>query len=283
MNFLFAINDEFRLPLMVTMKSIFLSNGKGHRFFLFYTDLSAKTLSTLSRFATKDCQSSLFPIRIQKEDLCIFDCIKYRPSRLPRITFARLLAPYYLPITVDKILYIDTDTLVIRPLETLYSTPVEGIAFVGCPDNDRSKHFQRFPSISKYVNAGVLLINLKFLRANFKIQSLQQFTEINAELLEQLDQDIVNLCFQDQLNYAPGVFNFQVYSNDGFDDARRKFADEEAAIYHFVGGEKPWSKEYHNYLGKKYLSTMASFARRQSIRIRVRQTISNFKLLFIRR
>ena len=48
-------------------------------------------------------------------------------------TYLRFLLPELLP-DVDRIAYIDVDVVVNRPLDTLYDTPLEGLALAAVPD-----------------------------------------------------------------------------------------------------------------------------------------------------
>lgn len=53
-------------------------------------------------------------------------------SRYPRQIFYRLAAPLLLPEDLDRILYLDVDTLVINPLRELYAMEFAGNYYIAC-------------------------------------------------------------------------------------------------------------------------------------------------------
>lgn len=59
----------------------------------------------------------------------------------------------------DKILYLDVDILFNRDIELLYSIDVEGYEYAAARD-----HYGKYLINPNYINAGVLLFNLKYMR-----------------------------------------------------------------------------------------------------------------------
>lgn len=59
----------------------------------------------------------------------------------------------------DKILYLDVDILFNRDIELLYSIDVEGYEYAAARD-----HYGKYLINTNYINAGVLLFNLKYMR-----------------------------------------------------------------------------------------------------------------------
>ena len=110
-------------------------------------------------------------------------------------TYFRLLLPMLL-ISEDKCLYLDSDTIALEDLKNLYYTDVSDyfVAGVYAPGYHKTK--SRIPDIKtmdNYINAGVLLMNLRNMREC-------NFTEKAKELVKNnypsQDQDIINiLCY----------------------------------------------------------------------------------------
>ena len=73
-------------------------------------------------------------------------------------TLLRLLADE-LPELPDKLLYLDTDILFNRDIRLLYNTDVEGYEYAATRD-----HYGKYLIHPRYINAGVLLLNLKEMR-----------------------------------------------------------------------------------------------------------------------
>ncbi len=115
---------------------------------------------------------------------------------------------------VDRVLYLDTDVLVVgdlRPLFTLdlqgkYMAMVEQI-FVRNRTDFTLPHYLTLPNY----NAGVALMDLEQLR---KIDFTQQFWEKLNQMYHQLswpDQDVINILCKDHIYALPQTYNVTVY------------------------------------------------------------------------
>lgn len=88
-------------------------------------------------------------------------------------TYFRLLLLDVLPQEIDRLLYIDVDMIVNKPLEELYATDFEGKNFCVCPDMTMvfpfpQLHTEMFAEQIRngftYFNAGLMLWNVTKLR-----------------------------------------------------------------------------------------------------------------------
>ena len=146
-----------------------------------------------------------------------------------------------LPPEVSRILYLDCDTMVRRPIEELFDLDMQGfpVAAVADPYHDgiklgrdiRSKE-SPFDSAAPYFNSGVLLID----RAGFAAADLpgkvKQFAQTGV--LEKLyfDQDILNLVFAENWLELPWRFNLML--------PRKAHEGLGPAIIHYTGHRRPW-------------------------------------------
>lgn len=73
-------------------------------------------------------------------------------------TLLRLFADL-VPNMPDKLLYLDVDVLFNRDITLLYNTDIEKYEYAGCND-----HYGKYLIHPRYVNAGVLLFNMKKMR-----------------------------------------------------------------------------------------------------------------------
>ena len=108
------------------------------------------------------------------------------------------LGRLFLPglVAYDKVLYLDADTLVTGPLDELWQTDIEGYALAGC----RKTNWQGLQEYTEtltagglpdYVNSGVLLMNLRYIREN--LLDVAALREINTRRLVMPDQDALNI------------------------------------------------------------------------------------------
>ena len=78
-------------------------------------------------------------------------------------SYARLFLSSMLPKNVEKVLYYDCDTIVVNKLDEIWNIDIDNYYVAGVQDTV-SNEIKRAVGINeefKYINAGMLLINLK--------------------------------------------------------------------------------------------------------------------------
>jgi len=162
--------------------------------------------------------------------------------RFPSIVYARLLLDRLLPPEAGRVVYLDCDTLVRRPIEELYEIDLCGhpLAAVADPYHDGIKRGRDirdkpspFDTAEPYFNSGVLLVDIGGLAA----------ADIPARLREMEASGILSTLFfdQDVLNY---VFRGRWLALDWrFNVLMPKPAHEalNPRILHYTMDRKPWN------------------------------------------
>lgn len=193
--------------------------------------------------------------------------------------YARLFLPSLLP-DVDKLLYLDCDTIVADSLEALWSTPLDG-SYIGGVRDTVDTFFQTVIGLPKeipYINSGVLLINLKLWRDDGLEERFGAFIRRFRGQVPHHDQGTINgVCGADRAllpvryNMASNQYSFSAhtieriyfidryYSQEELDAARRS-----PGIVHFTSGlfGRPWEEgcthpERERFLSAKRLSPWA--------------------------
>ena len=90
-------------------------------------------------------------------------------DRITKETYYRLTAHEFLPAELDRILYIDPDTLILNSISDLYNMDLDCFCFAGASHTfgvvEDINHIRLgMPEGSRYINAGVLMMNLDELR-----------------------------------------------------------------------------------------------------------------------
>ena len=169
--------------------------------------------------------------------------------------YYRLLAFKFLPRTLERILYLDPDTLIINPIRELYELDMEGYLYAAAyhdlisvkqVNKIRLKPYE----IKAYYNSGVLLMNLKLQREVIKEEDIFNFVEKNRAKLIMPDQDIINALYSKSIktideklyNYDARYYNYYKLRTDGKWDMDRVINN--TVILHFCGRRKPWNKNY---------------------------------------
>jgi len=174
-------------------------------------------------------------------------------------TYFRILCPKFLPASIDRVLYLDSDIVVRKDLGELWASDSRGAAVAAVADSpnilrERGKALGLVPGCD-YFNAGVLLIDLAKWREAAIAERLVSFVEANRATLPYMDQDALNAVLARDWHALDPRWNRQEYH---FNDSAIAPADliRETAILHFTGRSKPWDymnthpgkREYLKYL-----------------------------------
>ena len=136
----------------------------------------------------------------------------YEYARWSPVIFYRCIAHRFFT-DVDKILYLDSDTLICRDIAELYNTDISDYVIGGvrdlAPINDKYhpqgiivKNFsEKYLNNGPYINSGVLLINLKKMA---EYEHLMFETKIP---LFYPDQDLLNAAFVGKIKILPLKYN----------------------------------------------------------------------------
>lgn len=182
----------------------------------------------------------------------IFENIFLQQDFIKNSTYFRLLIPDI--VDTEKCLYLDYDTIVCTDLQELFDVDLRDnyIAGVKAPSyhiklNKDSYCIQaKLRDLTQYVNAGVLLMNLKKMRED---NVTQQFLKLLPCNMLSQDQDIINSVCYGKIVYLPFCYNVMTkYANWSVREYEDLFTYEELQdawnqpqIIHFADRIKPWS------------------------------------------
>ena len=162
----------------------------------------------------------------------------------------RILLPELLPSDIERVLYLDADTLVVDDLSELFLTDMTNIAIAAAldPMSSNNSAFERcgYESDKKYICSGILLINLEYWRKHNLTAEIIKWANINRERITFPDQDAINYVCRDIKKVLPLRFNIvKLYLTDMY--MRRCYVEEikdgayNPAIIHYAGCY-PWIK-----------------------------------------
>lgn len=117
-------------------------------------------------------------------------------GRWPIICYARLFACYLLK-DVNRILYLDCDTIVLEDISELFTEQYDDYPVYGCKDfiGNAYKKLIGMPKEAVNVNGGVLLFNLQQMRDLDSITKINRFLDKYGRNISYADQDILNGTF----------------------------------------------------------------------------------------
>ena len=159
---------------------------------------------------------------------------------------------------IDKVIYMDGDTLVLKDLRTLFDIDVSDVYAAVAKDGI----FYRFPKemaeigLDKrgfYFNSGVMLYNLSLQRQDNIIEKLVEYIKTHKDFYG--DQDVLNVVFGDKLKLMSYQYNCisTFFEADDLNFLSQYFGEslpkdtfhiyENATILHYAG-DKPWQENY---------------------------------------
>jgi lipopolysaccharide biosynthesis glycosyltransferase len=195
----------------------------------------------------------LHPIRVND---AIFENAHFT-KRITKETYYRLLLGDLLPKSVDRILYLDPDIVVIKPLDKLYNIDFNGNVIAGAGHTGSvvewfNKKRLSMPKSSKYINAGVLMVNVDGFRKVMNTQATFDYVNKMGAKLFQADQDVLNALLCRHTIYL----DEKKYNLDEHIFAKKKLTPKQVILYssiiHYDGKNKPWKESYKGSLGFLY-------------------------------
>lgn len=262
MNLLFCINPKFRPLLCQCLRSI-VKNGGEERYdaYILHSDLTDADMDAVRTVSDR------VSCRFLSVDAGDFDGFP-ESSRYPRQIYYRLAAPLLLPEELDRILYLDVDTLVINPLKELYTMDFQGNYYIACTHirealtklNNRRLNV---PDGSPYVNTGVMVLNLPALRENLTmdeirrtaLQKIDSFWLPDQDLLTVLHGDKILLADTQKYNLSDRILN--IYNANPKNPRHNlDWVRENTVVIHYCGKNRPWKPHYIGQLGVFYEETV---------------------------
>ena len=150
-------------------------------------------------------------------------------SRFPAVVNYRLFAPSFLPETLDKIVYMDVDVVVLSSLREFWETPLNGFFLAATPDlNMRTSHRLAIglDENYQYFNSGALLMNLKKWREDGITEKLMQIALDIKKEIEFPDQDALNVyAFHNGYQRLP----------EGWNVHPRDYVEGKTRLLHYMG------------------------------------------------
>ena len=195
-NILFSGNVKVFDGMLTCMLSIFkrTNSKEPYNFYIFtmdvshikqdYIPVSDKQVEFLQQIA-KDYNPDNLVTKIDVTDIYMeeFDNCPNENAYCSPYTLLRLFADK-IPEIPDKLLYLDVDILFNREPELLYDVDVEGYEYAAARD-----HYGKYLLNPNYINAGVLLFNMKEIRKTGLFEKARHL--IKTKKLLFADQDAV--------------------------------------------------------------------------------------------
>ena len=248
----FAIDDQYIPFLAVALKSLIENANKDYKYLIkvLHTNVQEDHMKQIRKYENEN-------VNIEFVDLSYYiervqDKL-YTRDYYTNTTYFRLFLPELYP-QYDKVLYLDSDIIVLGDISELYNTDMGTNLVAAAPDDiiQYNKVFQVYAELvvgvakyQNYFNAGVLLMNLDELR-KFKFEEKFLYLLGTVKFSVAQDQDYLNRLCKGRVKLVSHDWDVMPYVND-------ETKPEDIKLIHYNFAYKPWHFEdvtYNEYFWK---------------------------------
>ena len=234
----YACDDAFVKYTIVSLQSMMdnASTAYQYQIYVLHTNISERMQQKVLEMENEN-----FSIRFEN----VTDYLEQLTADLPirdyysKTTYYRLFIANMFP-QYDKVIYIDSDTIVQGDIIQMYLTDM-GDAYVGACHEQAMVQTEQYGAYVEqvvgvdrefYFNAGVLLINCVQFR---KFKVLEKFITLLGEynFVVTQDEDYLNVICKDWVYWLDQRWNTEIFGNI-------PYPIEQAYVLHYIMTSKPW-------------------------------------------
>lgn len=250
-----GIDRKYLLQAFVVMRSLLTHSKEIYHFFILTADNMEDEIGVYTNILKTEYHN--FEVSVRMVDMGSFVNARIYNEHLSKAAYFRLLIPELI-LEYNKCIYLDCDVLVHGDLKELYTIEMGDDYLAGVKDchiissDPYQMEHQKIlglPSRDKYINSGVLVMNLTKMREDNLMQKFR--IQLEKENWYE-DQDVLNVCCYPYIKILPLQYNlFHFYLGNEiellYDLPYRKeefeFDHAFPFILHMGGKYKPWLNE----------------------------------------
>ena len=219
-----AANHAYVEQVVTTIKSICYHN-RSIRFYLINSDFPNEWFKQLNKRLER-YDSEIINCRVTSEQIS-----RYK-TYISYTVFLRYFVSDF--VKEDKALYLDCDLVVTKNLDNLFETDLQDYPLAAVRDYGGRVYYGR-----EMFNAGVLLINNRLWKQENMSQRLIDLTNEWHDKVDQADQSILNMLFENR--WIEMEFdNNHVVIHKQFTDYELPAGQDYPGIIHYLSHRKPW-------------------------------------------
>lgn len=228
MRHVFIATDDKALPQALTTIYSLVVNSNGQKYAV--TLVVDGDVQMAENMVKAEFADSGFTFFVRKAHETLRKC-KPVYSRLPLPTFVRLEITTYLPADAHRVLYLDTDAVVVDNVDELFTMSMDDV----CMFVVTARHMM----YADMFNAGVLMINLDKWR---ELNVTERACNAALSVAVSSDEDILNDLLRDNVRHVSCVFNYPQWGIISIREflLAQSMGRYDIRILHFQGPEKPW-------------------------------------------
>lgn len=239
------------MPTCVSIQSIYENKKNSvYDIYVFGVNLSENSKKIIQSIKLKDINIKFFDLHNKYEQLNTSH-IYVSKAALFKFDIANILS------NLDKVLYLDSDTIVRDDLAELFNTDISEYYGGVVQDLTSLYVFQDNERIGtkSYFNSGMMLLNLENMRKDNIPRKLLEY-KLNSKSVKYMDQDCFNAVLAPKLKFLPIEYNYMTSNEELYDKNICQRNTKEPVIVHLTP-QKPWKtdempyvKEWNKYFKK---------------------------------
>lgn len=207
MNILLVTNKKYMPYTKLLLHSLLSQQSGNVSIYLFHRDLQEIDAQELQALVGAYPASEIMITMLTQDHIA-----GLKPTeKLPIETYFRIVAIDMLPQEIDRMLYLDVDMIVKKPLDELYQMDFGGKAAIVCQDiygyiygaSQESEQRLGLRETGSYFNAGVMLLNLTVFREQGLAKKTLDYIYEKEAMLKWEDQDALNAVLDGNVKFAP--------------------------------------------------------------------------------
>ena len=227
-----SCTENWYYYLTVTLYSLLKNNKKVKKIYLLLETSSSKDVKYLKELKKK-YRVQFVIININEHQN------KYIKKGCPNVgtvytnmCFSRLMLSDF--VKEDKVLYIDTDAVVIKDISHVWDIDISNDYVIGVKDYGviNIDYLETLHLSGRYINSGFVVFNLKKIREDNIVK--KWFDIINERKLLFPDQDAMNIVCTDHEIYIPSMYNY------GYGCMMDVLQLDLVKVIHYLGPKSPW-------------------------------------------
>ena len=254
-----AADDFFAMPLAVTVGSALVNLSKDRKLCLYILDGGIRESN--HRRITESLDPDRVAIHWVKPESRHLDAIAKRcENNYPISAYHRLLLPQLIPNNITRVIYLDSDLVVLGDLAELWEMEFGDHCMLAAqdaanrhllfPEHLDHLHLDRdgVTDQDKYLQSGVLVIDLEKWRAQSITDDVVEFIATHPQLPFP-DQDALNLVLikkwgelDPRWNQLPVVHDFPSWQESPYTEQQFAATVNDPLIIHYGSRPKPWQR-----------------------------------------
>ena len=245
----FAVDDGYVPFLAVALESLIRNSSKNYYYAIkvLYTNIEERNKKKIAKYERDNVKIEFVDLNYYIEE--VKDKL-YTRDYYTNTTYFRLFIPNLYP-QYDKVLYLDSDIVVLGDIADLYNVEIGDNLVAAAPDdviqssNIFQEYAERVVGVAKYqnyFNAGILLMNLDEMR-KFEFQEKFLYLLEQVKFTVAQDQDYLNRLCKGRAKIISTVWDRMPIPDSSV-------KDEDLKIIHYNLIYKPW--HFYDVLYSKY-------------------------------